>query len=128
MVKGIKYLEDILDGSLIKPFRTLQLEHQLHPTEQYKHMQIDHLLKKNPQKLTLLPVKITRYYQQTSILTKGISIIYSGLQEEDICVKSQSMIAWEQEIGVEYTTQHWGKTLRLNKKHKPMGNAAVGNT
>lgn len=113
MGKCITYLEDILEGSGLKKFKILQTEYQLPPREQYKYSQIAHLLKKSSQLFTIFPEKITQYYQQNPPVTKGISIIYSGLQEKNICTKSQSMIALEQEIGTEYPTQHWEKTLRL---------------
>lgn len=100
--KGIIYLEDIMDGSGIKDFKILQTEYIFPPQDQYKYSQIAHLLKKNSQLCTTLPEKITQYYQQTPPGSKGISIIYSGLQEKNICTKSQSMIAWEQELGSSY--------------------------
>lgn len=45
-------------------------------------------------------------------------MIYSGLQDKDRWVKSQSMIAWEQEIGAVHTTHHWEKTLQLTPPPK----------
>lgn len=109
MGKGITYLEDILNGTEIKKNNILQREYQLPLQEQYKYFQIVHLLKNNSQISTLFPEKITQFYQQNPPVNKGISIIYSNLQEKDICTKSQSMLAWEQELGVEYPTQQWEK-------------------
>lgn len=76
-------------------------------------MQIGHLLKKNPQILTFLPEKVTRYYQSTTNSEKGISVICTSLQDKNTCDKSQSIRVWEQDIIVEYKTQHWEKAFHL---------------
>lgn len=110
---GIGYLEEIMDGKQLKPFKTLQRDHQLPSTAQYQHMQINHPLKKNPEILTFLLVKIARYYQSTTTSTKGKSAIYSSLQDKNVCEKTQSIRAWEREIGAEYLVQHWEKNFSL---------------
>lgn len=91
--KGITYLEDVIEGTQIKSFKQIKIEHNLPLSEHYTFMQVANLWKNTPQLLTSLPGKVLRYYQDTSVSAKGISTIYTCLQDKSICDKSQSFLA-----------------------------------
>lgn len=109
----IKGVPDLMVGPPLKSFRSLQLEFDISSKDLYTYLQLTHILWTRRVTAISLPWFIKQFYYSPSAKTKGISLFYLLLNNKDVFSKSSSMVAWEKEIGIEFTSDQWCKAYKV---------------
>lgn len=111
MNKDIKVLADLMVGPTLKTFEALQIEYGLEDNDQYRYIQIAHLLHKTPQITIDIPWRVFLYLTNPRTNIKGISLFYNLLNNKNIVTKANNIKAWEQDLGATYTEEQWQTAL-----------------
>lgn len=100
-------------GPSLKTFRSLQIEYDLTSRDYYTYLQITHFLCSFPMTVITLPWNINQFYSNINTRIKGVSLFYKMLNNKEVYTKTSAMLAWERELGVSYTPDHWQKAPRM---------------
>lgn len=96
--KGILTLADLMEGSTIKSFTTLQSEYGLADNDHYRYLQIAHFFHKSPTTSIKVPWRVYLYLTNPNTNIKGISLFYNILNNKQVFKKSNNILAWEHDF------------------------------
>ena len=100
-------------GPALKTFRALQIEFNISDQEVFTYLQVSHLLRSCQIGDISLPWQVTLYYTSPTAKTRGISLFYLLLNNEDVFTKNSAMLLWEKELGREFTSDQWRKAISV---------------
>lgn len=103
LAKGIKVIDDLSIGPVLKSFSDLQVEFGLEDYDSYRYLQIVHLLRRNTQTSTLLPWRVMLYLTNPTTNIRGISLFYNLLNNKTVFVKTSNLVAWERDLGATFS-------------------------
>lgn len=106
--KGLTTFEALTQVLPFSSFALLQEQYDLPKTEFYKYLQIRHFYTTHYQKEGPSASNMFEQLCRSSSRDKGtISIIYQYPNELDLPLKSQAMLGWEVETGLEISPEDW---------------------
>lgn len=111
--KCIKSLEDLYDGSSIRPYSVLQDNFRLPEMDHFKYLQITHLLIQVSSKQRTIPSPVlsllsTLTYQKS----KGSRVFYNLFTSNDIFCKTTNILKWETELGKQFAPTQWKSAIK----------------
>lgn len=99
-----------------KPFTVIQSTHKAPTSDFLTYLRIQSCLSRNPSIEGSLPNKLWSFYFTQESQSKGISIIYSTLQEKNTFNKSKPFTDWETDTHEQFSDQQWTQALKTVHK------------